>query len=101
VASCRKSLGVSKLLPFKNDGGHCVLGDLQCCRNDLFGTFHQICATTQSCLGALRTKFERLWLADGVLQLASKESATGEEAGGGPKSIAGGCAPEYSWSGGD
>ena len=23
------SLGVSKLLPFKNDGGHCVLEDLQ------------------------------------------------------------------------
>ena len=22
---------VSKLLPFKNDGGHCILGDLQCC----------------------------------------------------------------------
>ena len=28
--SSRKSLGGSKLLPFKNDGGHCVLGDLQC-----------------------------------------------------------------------
>ena len=35
VASTRKSLGGSKLLPFKNDGGHCVLGDLQCCRNVL------------------------------------------------------------------
>ena len=32
VASSRKSLGGSKLLPFKNDGGNCVLGDLQCCR---------------------------------------------------------------------
>ena len=32
AASSRKSLGGSKLLPFKNDGGHCVLGDLQCCR---------------------------------------------------------------------
>ena len=31
VASSRKSLGGSKLLPFKNDGGHCVLGDLQPC----------------------------------------------------------------------
>ena len=31
AASSRKSLGGSKLLPFKNDGGHCVLGDLQCC----------------------------------------------------------------------
>ena len=26
--STRKSLGGSKLIPFKNDGGHCVLGDL-------------------------------------------------------------------------
>ena len=30
TASSRKSLGGSKLLPFKN-GGHCVLGDFQCC----------------------------------------------------------------------
>ena len=30
VANSRKSLGGSKHLPFKNDGGHCVLGDLQC-----------------------------------------------------------------------
>ena len=34
VVSSRKSLGGSKLVPFKN-GGHCVLGDLQCCRNVL------------------------------------------------------------------
>ena len=33
LASSRKSLSGSELLPFKNDGGHCVLGDLQCCRN--------------------------------------------------------------------
>ena len=33
AASSRKILGGSKLLPFKNDGGHCVLGDLQCCIN--------------------------------------------------------------------
>ena len=32
AASSRKSLGGSKLLPFKIDGGPCVLGDLQCCR---------------------------------------------------------------------
>ena len=32
------SLGGSKLLPFKNDGGHCILGDLQCCRI-FWGTF--------------------------------------------------------------
>ena len=35
AASSRKSLGGSKLLPFKNDGGHCILGDLQCCRTVL------------------------------------------------------------------
>ena len=35
AANSRKSLGGSKLLPFKNDGGHCVLGDLQCYRNIL------------------------------------------------------------------
>ena len=35
AASSRKSLGGSKLLPFKNYGGHCVLGDLQCCRHFL------------------------------------------------------------------
>ena len=31
----RKSLPGSKLLPFKNDGGQCVLGDLQCYRHFL------------------------------------------------------------------
>ena len=31
----RESLGGFKLLPFRNDGGHRVLGDLQCCRNVL------------------------------------------------------------------
>ena len=35
AARSRKSLGGSKLLPFKNDGDHCVLGHLQCCRNVL------------------------------------------------------------------
>ncbi|KAK6327106.1 hypothetical protein J4Q44_G00027510, partial [Coregonus suidteri] len=35
AASSRKSLGGSKLLPFKNDGGHCVLGDLLCCKKRL------------------------------------------------------------------
>ena len=35
AASSRKSLGSFNLLPFKNDGGHCVFGDLQCCRNVL------------------------------------------------------------------
>ena len=31
AVSSRKSLGGSKLFPFKNDVGHSVLGDLQCC----------------------------------------------------------------------
>ena len=35
TASSRKSLGGSKLHPFKINGGHCVLGYLQCCRNVL------------------------------------------------------------------
>ena len=35
AASSRKSLGGSKLLSFKNDGGHHVLGDLQCSRHFL------------------------------------------------------------------
>jgi hypothetical protein len=35
AASSSRSLGGSKLLLFKNDGGHCVLVDLQCCRNVL------------------------------------------------------------------
>ena len=30
-----QSLGGSKFLQFKNDGGHCVLGDLQRCRKFL------------------------------------------------------------------
>ena len=34
VASSRKSLGGSTFLPFKN-GGHCVIGNLQCCSNFL------------------------------------------------------------------
>jgi hypothetical protein len=35
AASYRKSLGGSKPLPFKNDGGHCVLGNLHSCRISL------------------------------------------------------------------
>ena len=33
AASSRKNIGGYERLPFKNDGGHCVLGDLQCCNN--------------------------------------------------------------------
>ena len=52
AASSRKSLGASKLLPFKNDGGHRSWrpSTLQ----TFFGTLPQICASTQSSLGALR-----------------------------------------------
>ena len=32
VASSRRSLDGSKRLPFKNNGDHCVPGDLECCR---------------------------------------------------------------------
>jgi hypothetical protein len=35
AASSRKGLGGSKHIPFKNDGGHCVLGDFQCCKNNV------------------------------------------------------------------
>ena len=35
AVSSSKSLGGSKLLPLKNDGGPCVLGDLQCCKKML------------------------------------------------------------------
>ena len=35
AASSRKGLSGSKLLPFKNNRGHCGLGDLQCCRHFL------------------------------------------------------------------
>ena len=35
AASFKKSLGGSKLLPFQYDGGHCVLRNLKCYRNDL------------------------------------------------------------------
>ena len=42
AASSSKSIGGYNLLPFRNYGGHCVLGDLQSCRN--------VSASTQSCL---------------------------------------------------
>ena len=57
VASSRKSLGGSKLLPFKS-GGHCVLGDLQCCRRFLEPFPRYV---PQSCLGALRTIPSTSW----------------------------------------
>jgi hypothetical protein len=52
VASSRKSIGGSKRRPFKNDGGYCVLGLSM--QQTFFATLPQICASTQSCLGALR-----------------------------------------------
>jgi hypothetical protein len=55
------SLGGSKRVPFKNDGGHCVLGDLQCCSHFLV-PFTQICDSTQSCQGALWTIPSTSWL---------------------------------------
>ena len=60
MASSRKSLGGSKLFPFKNNGSHCIIGDLQCYRH-FFGVLPQICASTQSCLGPLRTISSTSW----------------------------------------
>ena len=60
TASSRKSLDGSKLLPFKNDGGHCVLEDLNAI--DMFGTLPQICAPTQACCGELLTSPSTSWL---------------------------------------
>ena len=51
TASSRKSIGGSELLPFKNDGGHCVLGDLQIKSNQsLFVT----CAEYNRCRMGVR-----------------------------------------------
>lgn len=48
-------------------------------------------------IGATEAKFERLWLADGVLQRDMGVShGRGEVAGSGPKSTVGGCSPEHS-----
>ena len=46
AASSRKSLGGSKLLPFKNDGGHCVLGDLQMLQNFFGYPSPELCLNT-------------------------------------------------------
>jgi hypothetical protein len=54
----RKSFGDSKLLPCKNEGCHCVLGDLQCYRNVLV----PFSRSTQSCLGTLRSVPSTSWL---------------------------------------
>ena len=75
AASFRKSLGGSKLLPFKNDGGHCVLGDFQCCRI-CWGTmtctvncgtlYRQVCAfpdhvqSTEFTTGRLQSSFRNI-----------------------------------------
>ena len=60
VVSSRKIIGSSKLLPFKNDGGHSVLGGLLCCRN-VFVPFPRS-VPWQSRLGALRTIPSTSWL---------------------------------------
>ena len=58
AASFRKSLGGSKLLPFKTDGGHCVLGDLQCCKNVLI-PFPDLCLDTILSVSSLSKQFLR------------------------------------------
>ena len=59
AASSRKSLGGFKLLPFNNEG-HCFGGPSML--QNVFGTLPQICASTQSCLGALQTIPSTSWL---------------------------------------
>jgi hypothetical protein len=54
TARSRKSLGGSNFFHLRIDGGHCVLGDMQCCR-------HFLVPSTQSCLGALRTIASTSW----------------------------------------
>ena len=46
VASSRKSPGGTKRLLLKNDGGHCVLGDLQCCRHFFWYPSPDLCLDT-------------------------------------------------------
>jgi hypothetical protein len=59
VTSSRKSLEGSKLLQFKNDGGHCVLGTFNAA--EMFW-YPSPSAPTQSCRGALRTFPSTSWL---------------------------------------
>jgi hypothetical protein len=61
AASYRKSIGGSKLLTFKNDGGHRFLGDLQCCKNVLL-PFPRPMPQIQSCLRALPIIPSTSWL---------------------------------------
>ena len=58
AASSRKSLGGSKLVPFKNDKATVFLGTFNA--TYIFGP--QICASTQSCLEALQTIPSTSWL---------------------------------------
>jgi hypothetical protein len=60
AASSRKSLGGSKLVPFKNDKATVFLGTFN--STYIFGTLPQICASTQSCLEALQTIPLTSWL---------------------------------------
>ena len=48
AASSRKSFGGAQLLLFKNDGGHCVLGDLQCSPDLCFDTILSRSSTDNS-----------------------------------------------------
>ena len=61
AASSRKSLGCYTFLPFKNNGGHCALGNIQCILI-FFCSLAQICASTQSCLWALHAVPLTSWL---------------------------------------
>ena len=72
VASSRKSPGCSKLLPFKNYGDHCALGNLQYSR--MFCSLPHICASTQSSLWALPAVPSFSWLFVALICIESCET---------------------------
>jgi hypothetical protein len=55
--SSRKSLGGSKLLPFKKDGGHFVLGELQCCIHFCWYPSLDLCLNTILSLSSTDNSF--------------------------------------------
>ena len=59
ASSPKNNPGCSKLLPFKNYGGNCALGNLQCSR--ILCSLPQICASTLSCLWALQAVPSTSW----------------------------------------
>uniref|UniRef100_UPI00358F3A5E solute carrier family 45 member 4-like isoform X2 n=1 Tax=Myxine glutinosa TaxID=7769 RepID=UPI00358F3A5E len=58
AASSRKSPGCSKLLPFKNYGGHCALGNLQCSRDFFLWASPDLCLDTILSLSSAGSSFD-------------------------------------------